>query len=97
MRRHIIFYGDNLDLEKLKEIIKINGLRGKFRVSELNETVTNIDDAYRLMKIFDNSDLFVMDLGSIKYFSEMHMLIATSAFTKRNIRFKHFMGEYCMF
>lgn len=97
MRRHIIFYGDNLDLDELKELLKINGLCGKFRVSKLDMIATNIDEAYRLMKIFDNSDLFVMHIGSARYFSEQGMLIATATFVRRQSRFKYNRGSYFMF
>lgn len=96
MRRHIIFYGDNLNLYKLKELLKKNKLHGKFRVSELDMPLTNIDECYQLMKIFDNSDLFVMDFSSIRKFSGRWLLISTATIIERSSRFDEY-EDYFMF
>lgn len=96
MRREIIFFGSDLDLDKLKEVLKINGLSGKFRVKKFTKKVTNIEEAYELMKILEESDLFATELGKFDTFTENSILVPISTIIKRN-KYNRLVGTYALF
>lgn len=60
---NLIILGHDIDIDSVKDLLKSNGLKGKFKAKVISKPIYTIEEACNLMRRLDESDIYMISFG----------------------------------